>query len=495
MSDADQLSIQVKEFALGWFRGEDGIDRSERAGISLGTTLSYLIWQATSSILRYTLQFESRIARGEEVRLDSDATALEIRVSQGLGISTKGLLRRSLVPQLDEQVILPSMLYVPRSARIVQTIQALIRPVVVYPTHLWITDWLTFHASRLDAEATVLYRKSLFRSAIPHSTQKNDVIADSQFPTDIGEMFNVYVLSDYLARRGISWTDNTVSAIANYVQETYRDIRNLLITASSQIQSMLDFYKPSKVMLPSDSLETWNLWYQICKLRNIETVMYMDGYAVIPFFPVTRTTDNSSWLVGRVAAYGSAQETMYRGFGYPHTNIEVVKPPFLLHQARKQRGNTRFEAVVLTWTPLNLNPRADTHSPALTLKTTLETLIKAGKRKIAVKLRWPGEVPYVRQVVSDLGLDIPILQGYLWQHLGSSSLFVGGISTAIAEVTAHGSRYIVFEPQENGYTDLDVARAIVISRDSIARTSDELLELLLSGASSWLGNPEMNLLN
>jgi hypothetical protein len=222
--------------------------------------------------------------------------------------------------------------------------------------------------------------------------------------------------------------------------------------------------------------------------------MYMDGYAIIPFFPLLKDSSNSSWLVNHVAAYGSAQAEMYRKNGYPSTQIEVVRPPFLFHQERLKSQRNNFDAIVLTWTPLNLNPASDSHSPATTLATVLRILNRCGKRRIAVKVRWPGEIPYVRDVLKNVGSDAVVLEGYLWQHLEKSALFIGGLSTALAEVTANKKRYIVFEPEENGYTDLQIGRATVISRKTIARDICELEVLIRSGASSWIGDPESNLL-
>jgi hypothetical protein len=114
--------------------------------------------------------------------------------------------------------------------------------------------------------------------------------------------------------------------------------------------------------------------------------------------------------------------------------------------------------------------------------------------KLAIKIRWPGELPYVKQVLRDVGINAVILEGYFWQHVAKSPLFIGGISTALAEVTAYGAQYVVYEPLGNGYSDLDIAKSTVISRETVARDSSELEEFILRGASSWIGQPEFNLL-
>lgn len=493
MTDADELSRQVREFALGWFRDTSGIDQTEKNGISIGSTLSYLIWQATASILRYSMRYEEFHRHGKIPTIWREATPLEQRVALAFGTTQQLQVSRSLVPQLDEQVISPAMLQVPLSARVVQKVQAAFRSQIDLPEHLWITDWLTHQVSRDDPRRTVLYRKSIHRSAIPHTNAAALVQAESYFPEDINGLFSRQLVWAFVTERNYGWPDYVVTALCGYVQDTYRDIRGLLIEASAQILCMLEFYTPSKVSLPGDALETWNLWYQFCRQQDIKTVMYMDGYAVIPFFPILKDSTNTSWLVSRIAAYGSAQLDMYRTHGYSSTNVEVVTPPFLYHQAHLCTMRTDFDAIVLTWSPLNLNPTSNSHSPATTLATVLRTLHRCGKTKLAIKVRWPAEFPYVKHVIRNLGIEAVILEGYLWQHLTKSPLFIGGISTALAEVTAYGAQYVVYEPLDNGYSDVDIAKSTVISRETVARDSSELEEFILRSTSSWIGNPAINL--
>lgn len=59
--------------------------------------------------------------------------------------------------------------------------------------------------------------------------------------------------------------------------------------------------------------------------------------------------------------------------------------------------------------------------------------------KLSIKIRWPGELPYVKQVLGDVGIEAVILEGHLWRHLAKSPLFIGEISTALAEVAAYES--------------------------------------------------------
>ena len=494
MIDLDSQSREVREFVIGWHRDLSGNDVTEYDGVSIGSTLSYMIWHATASILRYAEQMRVTTAGSLYVEMDAETTKLQRLVARELGLAERRVEPISFVPRLDEQVISREMLRIPTSARVVRALQPAVRKRLRTYQNLWVTDWVTFHASRADPEGLSLYRKSLTRSAIPCATSKDIRTSEVFFPEEISNIFNEQMIREFLMQRGFQWSDASVRSISRYVQETYRKIRHLLVMASAQIQNMLNFYDPKKVFLAGDGIEHWNLWYQICNKRDIETTMYMDGYAVVPYFPILRSRDDSRWLVNRIAAYGQGQLELYQRYGFSEKNIDVVYPPFLMSNPKSTDFRNRFDVIVLTWTHNNLNPQSDPFSPASTLIGALTVLVKSGYRKIGVKIRWVGEMAYVRKILEDMDLQAEILQGFFWEYVHSSPLFVGGISTALAEAVGRGARYIVFEPYENGYSDFEISRASVISRKSIARSSDELREMLAVGGTSWVGDPSTNLL-
>ena len=495
---ADTLAHQVRETACGWFRDPSGIDHSANHGVSIGSTLNYMIWHASASILRYSLQIESRgspqMATGA-LLTGVRPTNLERESAAEYGVALRTAGVSSLVPRLDEQVISDRAIFVPFLAQLVRKTQLLYASQIRKRRQLWITDWTTYQVSRENSDAIVLYSRHPIRSAIPNVTTRDVSKAENLFTSGIDDLMNYDSLSSFLSGRNYAWPDGAIRLLSRYIQVRYLEIRRLLVLSAAQINNMLNFYQPSRVYLPADAYEVWNLWYQLCNHREIETVMYLDGYSVTPKFPILRTNDNQRLLVNKVKSYGSGQFEMYRRFGIPTQMIETTYPPFLKYSPKRKNGSEQFDAIVLTWTPQALNPLADTLSPATTLKLALKTLIGCGYKKIAVKIRWGGESHYVSRIVNEVDERIPILTGALRIHLQSSNLFVGGISTALAEVVGHHLRYVVFEPIENGYSDFEIAQAVVISRNSIARTSSELGDLLQRRESSWLGDPGRNLMS
>ena len=494
MADHLDLSDQVRDFALNWFRAEDRSDASMVSGLSIGSTLSYLIWQSCASILRYDMAFGGNQRGRSNVEIDPASTRLERRVAAHFGRPTEVRANGLRPPVLDEQLLESWMFHIPTMAQLVRRVQPMIHSSIRKRTNLWLGDWVTHHISRADPKGLVLYRRSLLRSAIPRATDTDHREAEGMYPTNIAHLFNERVVTDFLVSRGYRWPDSIPRILAGYVQDAYQETRHLLVLATASSLNMINFYTPERICLPADALETWNIWYQLARARSIETVMYIDGYPVVPYFPVLRTEADDDWLANRFAAYGSGHHSMYRKFGLPASRIDTVYPPFLSYPAPSSAIETRYDAIVMSWTPLNLNPLSDTTSPADSLRRALRALHRSGLRRVAVKARWSGEVGYLRAIADEFDPGITVLQGPLRNHLATAPLFVGGLSTALAEVVGRGRRYVVFEPYENGYTDAMVERSTVVSRNSIARDEEGLVSMICAGHTSWLGDPHSNLL-
>lgn len=492
MNSADHLTEQVKFLSLNWYRDNSGCDVTNTADLSTGATLSYLLRAATCSIIGYHHRFASDFKKGSPIQLPVDATPLAERVARAIGDAVRSSPPIG-VPILDEQVLRKADLIVPKSAKLVRLAQILVTPEIRRHTNLYLTDWSTSVTSRRDPNGLVLYRKSLTRSAIPRSSHKSRMLAAKSYPTSISESTSPLALASCLSRIGVRWEDTVLKTLSAYMTETYEQVRPNLVEATAQMAELLDFYRPQKVCLPSDSSENWIIMYQLCKSRGIQTVLYTDGYNALPRWPVLRTSDNLDWLADRVAAFGTGHREMVKSLGFPANRIDLIDPPFLSLKRSSTLDSKSLDVCVLTWTINPLNPLADPSSPKRTLKSVLRVLMRRGISRIGVKVRYSAEVDYVKALEAELGIKIQILEGRFARFLSTSGVFIGGISGAFAEATGHGASYVLFEPRENGYTDHMISQSPVIERGLVARTEPELDDLLTNPRSSWAGNPNLNL--
>lgn len=481
----------MRTVALNWYRSDDGTDRTSSGPLSLGGTLSCVIWQGMSAILHYSAMYGSDSSAGSIHHLPADASRLRRRIAQAYGhvildSPPTGELH------LDEQFLKPDMIAVPRLASIVRLAQRPIVRLVRRRRSLYVTDWTTARWSRRDPNGLVLYRKSLLKSAIPAVSRKHIAEAELMFPLALDDVFGMETLLQALRRHEVEWTSTACEQMVHYVLDIYREIRSSLVVSTAQFLNMLDFYRPNRVFLPADAFEPWIILYQLCRDRGIETNMCVDGYMCLPLWPALRDESGQGWLVDRALAYGEAQRDHIAKTGFPRDRIDVVDPPFLSYY-RDCKAQHEFDAMVLTWIPYTVSPHADYSSPISTLRTVLRALGDAGYEKVAVKVKSTDEIAYVQRTAREVGIRVEILTGRFYMHAGRAPLFIGGISTALAEVAANGGSYVVYEPPENGYTDEMIEASSVLSSRTVVRDAQDLGTALAARATSWLGDVRQNL--
>ena len=97
---------------------------------------------------------------------------------------------------------------------------------------------------------------------------------------------------------------------------------------------------------------------------------------------------------------------------------------------------------------------------------------------------------YAYSIVDKVGLlkSVEFLTGPFFQHVNSTDLVIGGISSAIAEAMLHDIPYLIFEPLDNGYSSKVLRESSLLDDNRVARSSDELLQLILEGRPSILIN-------
>ncbi len=477
----------VKTVALDWFRDEDGRDISVVGGLSLGTTLSCVLWQGLSAICHYAHLYETSTDPDGVIHLPVDASRLRREVASHFGqVNCDAPATGEL--HIDEQYLTTTNLDVPPSATFVRILQTPLKRLIRRRTSVYITDWVTARASRSDPNGIVLYRRSLLKSAVPHATKQNLRSAEQCYPSALDELFTRDRLHRCIERNNLQFTDAECELFLAYAHRIYVETRPALVRATAQFQNLLSFYRPHDVFLPADGFETWNIIYQLCKMSGVTTHMCVDGYMCVPFWPAQKGISREDWLIDRACAYGNAQKVHIERMGFPSERIDVISPPFLQYLPRPEQRNHDFDAIVMTWIPYTVNPVADYSSPARSLETSLKVLIKLGTERIAVKVKSDSEIEYVNRVATTLGIRIKILTGRFYEHVKRAPLFVGGLSTALAEVVAAGGRYVVYEAPENGYPDELISQSVVVSRQSIARTESELRHLIEAHATSWIAD-------
>ena len=473
----------IQFLALNWFKDSDETDQTMYSGVSIGLTLMPTIWTGLTSIVNYYVRFQNEYDKHGTLRLPVDATRLQKTVAQKLGYDIKYTDAHGL---FDYDEFLPQIWQLPThplsgSIRFVQDI--FVRN-VRRKKRIFIADHTTRKLAHKQPQTLTLFRKSVFHGAFTKKSKAYFRHYEASFPKALFSSIDIDYFNIALAKINAVWPEKLIELCSDYIATVYADSQKVIASVGAIWAEFLDHYQPHDVSLPSDNFFDTIVLYQMCNRRGINTSCYLDGYNLLPISPPLKTSDGSDWLAGTIYAYGTASAELYALQGYPRERIKMIDPPFL-DNYKSIVLKDRYDFVVMTLLPCTLNVSTNYLSPRDSLREILNCLRELEITRIAVKLKVEAERHYVQSVLDELNVKADILLGKFNKVLGKTNAVIGGISTAVAESAFVGIPYFVYEPLENGYSDEWVNSSVVISRDSIARNSEELRNLILGKKPSF----------
>jgi hypothetical protein len=247
-------------------------------------------------------------------------------------------------------------------------------------------------------------------------------------------------------------------------------------------------YNVKSIQIPAELFEPYVVAMQLAKVMGFQCTLSVDGHDPTGrSLPTLRMPDNKSYLLDRFVVQSEALYSSALQAGFTDNQIVRTNSKLLSLQQVQLEKNTRFDAIVMTWIPNHQNPNARIDSPSTTLESSLKLLSELFVGKIAVKVKdFSRESDYVCYVINNLGLSerVEVITGRFHDHINSTSIIVGGISSAIAECKIHDVPYIIYEPIENGYGEMYFEGNYLLKRSRIARTVAELESLIALGEPS-----------
>ena len=477
----DPKDDHIKYLSFNWFRDNTKHDISISNGISLGETLAPVFWQELSSIARYYLEFKEVVKDQNEIILPEDASRLRRHVAK-VSVGDVSYGPRVNQYQNDEVEFGKRDLPVAPLARLFRAVQISSRLLSRHRKTLFISTWVTRGIARENKHSFVLFRKSLLRGAAPIYKSKYIGLGKNVFPATIDEYISVAVVEATLLKIDVTWEKALVELCVEHARKRYTEMREDLIRNFALYTDLLKNYEIDICYLPEDSIPSWSILVQICKLSGIKSRIFTDGYSIVPFAPLGRDETGDGWLVDEVAAYGNAHKEMVVSLGFPEKQIFVIDPPF----AKLQVNNfAKYDFIVMSWFANCLSISGDHLSPISTMMSALDVVVRAGAKSVGIKIKTQEERKYIEPLVKELPISVEILEGRFYEHVNKAKAVVGGISTAVAECAIAGVPYFIFEPHENGYSDELIDKSLVIQLEKIARTPDQLGRLIEAGESSW----------
>ena len=480
----------VRYLAYNYYRDSNGKDQSVVDGVSIGETLACVLWQGLVSIVHYYQEFKHAGPTTSAMNLPADSSKLRIRVASQFYI-----VRTTDPPigqyQNDEDYLKYSNLPIAPFVHFFRIAQLPFRSWIRRRNVLYLANWTMHHVARSRQDSIELFRKSLFKGAAPVLKKKFVLQGELIFNEDAKLLFTRSQFVEALSRQGAMWDETLVDLCVGYANEMYTKMRPNLIKCFALYSDLLENYKPRFCCLPVDSFPDWLIVYQICRNRGVGTKSFVDGYPVTNLWPIARDIEGSGWLVDEVAAYGQAHKQMILKLGFPEEKVFLVQPPFA---KLIEKNKPKYDFIIMSWFANCLTIHGDHLSPVSTMRSVLRVAVDCGAETIAIKIKSRAEKEYLLPLLNEISISVDILEGRFFEHVTKARAIIGGVSTAVAESTIAGIPYFIYEPPNNGYSDELINDSSVIQLKKIARTPQELKDLISAGESSWTA-PLSDLMN
>ena len=485
---------EVAYLAHDWHRDVAGRDWLDSDGISVGQIISGSAWIGFASLFREYRIFKQQIMQDGVIRLSSDASPLQRTVAHRLGKVLDNDMSGGDAVRMAARFEERKLSCVPGEGRYGRWLHRLQVPIsrhVRRRRNMYFDDWTSRALARSDSSGLVLNARNLLHGAYCRLDHKSCELAEQLFPARLSLQLTPQCLSDVLGRAGITWDDALVQLCSDYLHRNYSLNRSYLVRALALYNSMFEYYRPEIASIPGEVYEPYTIALQLARRHGIRSRFLIDGYLVFSSYPYLRNAAGDDWLIDEFAAYGDAARDHFLMRGVAPDRCTMMAAPLLYRHAPRKCPRI-YDVIVMTWIPMHLNPDCRVDAGPEILRSAVSAAIEAGITRIAVKVKSEAEIPYVRNILTELGLDqqVPILTGYFFDHVQSAHAVIGGISTGIVETLFHDIPYYIFEPAENGYSDEIIALSVLYNRQSIARTQEELTDLIRDRRGSCIVNKD-----
>jgi len=303
---------------------------------------------------------------------------------------------------------------------------------------------------------------------------------DDEMPKPVS--INTDAIQSLLDKYNIEPNDsyNLLILIQDIISIEYNASVKVLEQQYFVMENLINHYKPSKMIIPDEGFHSaYNMLMQVASKAKIETVTVLDGYLM--FLDVDRIRikeDGVSPLVKNYATMGSLNHEMV-GNVYPKFNRIFIKAPLLSYLSNKVKPKKIYDALIMMPDPDAMNPnnRSDMKNKYILDVINCLKLMKIDK--IAVKIKTgldTHNIKFFQDYFIKNNIDnVEFIRGFGYEAISKSSIVVGQLGTSAYESLVMKIPYFIYEPMNNGVTDINMKYSI-INDDYIARSIEDLSE-------------------
>jgi len=492
-----KIDKAINFLSHNWYRDSVGIDLFANGHFSIAEAFSQGLWISVAGICReyfslkhWASQFDQLfVSCNEPRRFLSAASKFGDRVQ----VYDPEHRHSSPLQSFSERTLIHALLIDWRTI----LLRHLQRPVSYFlrGRTVALTNWAQRSSEALRSGWLVENANRPWKGVYFDRPDKRYVAAaESRVPVDFTVAKNLDWLAEVLRRIDVIWDRPLIELFSETITERYRVQREEHVKLVASYTAMLDFYRPTELVVQSEFWDPSVIAVHLAKERGIPVSWLVDGYPVSDVLHKEGGKAPASQpFFDRIYAMGSQHLHRLRKVGADCQELVAIFPPILEQLVIQPESEKDFDAIIMTWIPNDLGVTGRNGVRPMILLDALRVAEASGFKSLAIKIKHSSERAWLVPVLQKSGyLDrVTILEGAFWRHATRAHCVIGGVSTAMGETAYRNVPYYVYEPIANGYTDDQLASAIVIAEGGVARTQEELKELLKRPVGSVKNDPAL----
>jgi len=480
-SYAANVDETIDFFCHNWHRDVAGNDLLANGGLSIAEVFSTGLLICVPGVCREYFALAYWCERYDCVQVSCNEPDSFLNIAKNFSprvqIYDPGHRQTSLLKSFSERVLrVPPLDW---RLRILRQLQTPFLPTLRGRT-LALNAWTLGEYARKNAWLT---ENSRFPWRSAYARRPSQICLDEAerlVPLNFDAEFSPRHLAAVLQRIDVRWEHALIELLSEKMTERYDLYRSYFVTMLAQYQDLLDSYCPGELVLTSEFYEPHLLAAQMARVRGIKVSWLVDGYPVVELTKRIGKAVVGPQKFDRIYAVANQHAMRLLRTAPATQELLTVFPPILLQHRVDGCAQKRFDAIVMTSVPFDMNLQGRNGSCPDSLIEALRVATDAGLQRLAVKIKHFTEKSWIVPVLEKAGYlrRVTLLEGPFSVHVGSAHRVIGGISSAVGEAAYHGIPYYVYEPVANGYSEEQINSTVVISKGGVARTPEELAELL-----------------
>ena len=294
----------------------------------------------------------------------------------------------------------------------------------------------------------------------------------------LNKYFFLSTLKKYKKTNNISFENKINIYIYNYISQKIKNNLSTVLKYYYLNKEIFKNYKPKQILV--SGTDEWNnliLTYAAVS-EDIKVNTAVDG-SYISFFQDIRYDKNFlKILQDRIFLYSNTELNKFKKIKYSKNKFSVVNLPISKKFYLKKNIN-KYDLIILDY-KYNFNPYSLDSKKDTSIKIILEILDEVSKiklKKIAIKMKITNEkdsntynnILHEEIINKNYKMQIDYLYEDFCETLNKSDLFLGGISTAVLETLCAKKKYIIYSPNNIGFSEFDTELSPYLEKKNLIK--------------------------